>query len=45
LSDLGVPASLLLELCGREGMLAADVTAEVCQRLGCGDEVEELRGA
>jgi len=45
LSDLGVPASRLLALCGREGMLPADVTAEVCQLVGCGDEVEELREA
>lgn len=43
LADLGVPAARLLALCGREGMLPADVTAEVCQILGCGDEVEELR--
>ena len=45
LSDLGVPAARLLALCGREGMLPADVTAEVCQLVGCGDEVEELREA
>jgi putative tRNA adenosine deaminase-associated protein len=45
LSDLGVPAARLLSLCGREGMLPADVTAEVCQLVGCGDEVEELREA
>ncbi len=43
LADLGVSAHRLLTLCGREGMLPADVTAEVCQTLGCGDEVEELR--
>lgn len=43
LADLGVSAHQLLELCGQEGMLPADVTAEVCQALGCGDEVEELR--
>jgi putative tRNA adenosine deaminase-associated protein len=45
LSDLGVPANRLLALCGREGMLPSDVTAEVCQLVGCGDEVEELREA
>jgi putative tRNA adenosine deaminase-associated protein len=43
LSDLGVPASRLLELCGQDGMLPSDITAEVCQAIGCGDEVEELR--
>ena len=45
LTDLGVSAHRLLELCAHEGMLPADVTAEVCQTLGCGDEVEELREA
>jgi putative tRNA adenosine deaminase-associated protein len=45
LTDLGVSAHRLLELCAHEGMLPADVTAEVCQVLGCGDEVEELREA
>lgn len=43
LADLGVPAARLLALCAREGMLPADVTAELCQALGCGDEMEELR--
>jgi putative tRNA adenosine deaminase-associated protein len=45
LTDLGVSAHRLLALCGLEGMLPADVTAEICQRLGCGDEMEELREA
>jgi putative tRNA adenosine deaminase-associated protein len=45
LADLGVPAGKLLELCFHDGMLPADVTAEVCQAIGCGDEVEELREA
>ncbi|MFY1634767.1 tRNA adenosine deaminase-associated protein [Solwaraspora sp. WMMB335] len=45
LADLGVPARRLLSLCARDGMLPADVTAEVCQTIGCGDEVEELREA
>jgi putative tRNA adenosine deaminase-associated protein len=43
LADLGMPASRLLELCGQDGMLPSDITAEVCQAIGCGDEVEELR--
>jgi putative tRNA adenosine deaminase-associated protein len=43
LADLGIPAPKLLALCGHEGMMPADVTAEVCQVLGCADEVEELR--
>jgi len=45
LADLGVPAVRLLELCGQDGMLPSDITAEVCQTIGCGDEVEELREA
>ena len=45
LADLGIPAVRLLELCSQEGMLPADITAEICQVLGCGDEVEELREA
>jgi putative tRNA adenosine deaminase-associated protein len=43
LADLGVPGKKLLELCAQEGMLPADVTAEVCLLIGCGDEMEELR--
>jgi hypothetical protein len=45
LADLGVGSHKLLRLCGQEGMLPSDVTAEICQRIGCGDEVEELREA
>jgi putative tRNA adenosine deaminase-associated protein len=45
LNDLGISSSRLLKLCGLEGMLPADVTAEICQQIGCGDEVEELREA
>jgi putative tRNA adenosine deaminase-associated protein len=43
LNDLGITAHRLLTLCALEGMLPADVTAEICQRIGCGDEMEELR--
>lgn len=45
LGDLGVSAQRLLALCGKEGMLPSDVTAEICQKIGCGDEMEELREA
>ncbi len=45
LADLGISANRLLTLCGLEGMLPADVTAEICQKLGAGDELEELRDA
>jgi putative tRNA adenosine deaminase-associated protein len=43
LADLGISTQKLLALCALEGMMPADVTAEVCQVLGCADEVEELR--
>ncbi|MGV9216307.1 tRNA adenosine deaminase-associated protein [Micromonospora sp. RB23] len=43
LANLGISAQKLLTLCGHEGMLPADVTAEICEVLGCADEVEELR--
>jgi putative tRNA adenosine deaminase-associated protein len=45
LNDLGISAHRLLTLCGLEGMMPSDVTAEICQRIGCGDEMEELREA
>ncbi|MEU4239021.1 tRNA adenosine deaminase-associated protein [Actinoplanes sp. NPDC026619] len=45
LGDLGIAANRLLGLCGKEGMLPSDVTAELCQKIGCGDEMEELREA
>jgi putative tRNA adenosine deaminase-associated protein len=45
LADLGISSSRLLALCAHEGMLPADVTAEICQRLGCADELDELREA
>jgi putative tRNA adenosine deaminase-associated protein len=43
LADLGISAHRLLQLCGQEGMLPSDVTSEICARLGCGEEMEELR--
>jgi len=45
LADLGLPSHRLLELCAQEGMLPADIIAEVCQAIGAGDEIEELREA
>jgi putative tRNA adenosine deaminase-associated protein len=43
LADLGVPAPRLLGLCAQEGMLPADVTAEVCLAIGAGEAVDEIR--
>jgi putative tRNA adenosine deaminase-associated protein len=45
LADLGISSHRLLALCASEGMMPADITAEIAQRLGCADEVEELREA
>ena len=45
LADLGVPAHRLIALCAQEEMLPSDVTAEVCETIGCGEEIEELREA
>ncbi|MEV4758859.1 tRNA adenosine deaminase-associated protein [Micromonospora sp. NPDC049559] len=45
LADLGISSRQLLALCAHEGLLPADVTAEVCQIIGAGDEIEELREA
>lgn len=42
LSDLGVPAATLLNLCAKDGMLPSDVTAEVASLIGCGDVVDEV---
>lgn len=43
LADLGVSGKRLVGLCGAEGMMPSDVTAEIASVLGCADEVEELR--
>lgn len=45
LADLGLSAHRLLAICARDGMLPADMTAEVANHLGCADELEELREA
>jgi putative tRNA adenosine deaminase-associated protein len=43
LADLGISSHRLLQLCSQEGTMPSDVTAEICERLGCGEEMEELR--
>jgi len=45
LADLGITAHRLLTLCSQEGTLPSDVSAEICERLGCADELDELREA
>jgi putative tRNA adenosine deaminase-associated protein len=44
LADLGTSARDLLALCAHEGTLPADLISEVCERAGCQDELEALRG-
>jgi putative tRNA adenosine deaminase-associated protein len=44
LADLGTPARDLLALCAHEGTLPSDLISEVCERAGCLDELEALRG-
>ena len=45
LSDLGTSRRMLIELVNHEGTLPADVITEVCERAGCLDQLEMLRGA
>ena len=44
LSDLGVDEHMLLALCSAEGMLPADVITAICERVGCLEELERVRG-
>jgi len=45
LTDLGTSRRELIALVEHEGTLPADVITEVCERAGCVDELEALRGA
>ena len=45
LSGLGTSRWVLIELVNHEGTLPADVITEVCERAGCLDQLEMLRGA
>jgi putative tRNA adenosine deaminase-associated protein len=42
--DLGTPASDLLAMCAHPGTLPVDVLVAVCEKAGCGEAFEELRG-
>lgn len=44
-ADLGTKPAGLRELCVEEGMLPADAIYTICERAGCADVLEELRGA
>ena len=45
LADLGTPKRDLIALVTHERTLPSDVISEVCERAGCLDELETLRGA
>jgi putative tRNA adenosine deaminase-associated protein len=45
LADLGTSRRELIALVTHERTLPADVISEVCERAGCLDELEQLRGA
>lgn len=45
LVDLGTPGDVLIQLCAEEGALPSDVVASLCERAGCLDVLDELRGA
>lgn len=42
--DLGTPASDLLAMCAHPGTLPVDVLLAVCEKAGCGEAFETLRG-
>jgi putative tRNA adenosine deaminase-associated protein len=44
-ADLGTKPAALRELCAEEGLLPADAIYTICERAGCVDVLEELRGA
>jgi putative tRNA adenosine deaminase-associated protein len=45
LADLGTRPPDLRDLCVEEGLLPADVIYTLCERAGCAEVLEELRGA
>jgi len=43
-ADLGVSSEALLDLCTEEGYLPADVMSAICEKAGCVDVLDEVRG-
>lgn len=43
-ADLGVDSETLLELCAEEGYLPSDIMTAVCEKAGCVDVLDEIRG-
>ena len=44
LTDLGTSSDDLLDLCAEEGLLPADVLTGICERAGCVEVLDDLRG-
>lgn len=44
LADFGTGPDELIALCAEEGQLPADIITVLCERAGCVDTLEELRG-
>lgn len=42
--DLGMSASDLLAMCAQEGILPIDVLVHLCEKAGCGEAFDDLRG-
>lgn len=42
--DLGTPGADLLAMCEHQGTLPVDLLVAVCEKAGCGEIFEELRG-
>ena len=42
--DFGITAATLLSLCAEKGMLPADVITAICEKAGCIEALEDLRG-
>ena len=42
--DLGTPAVELIAMCEHEGTLPVDLLLAVCEKAGCGEVFEDLRG-
>jgi putative tRNA adenosine deaminase-associated protein len=42
-ADFGISSKALVELCGEEGLLPADVITAICAKAGCADVLEQIR--
>ncbi|HVF19526.1 MAG TPA: tRNA adenosine deaminase-associated protein [Mycobacteriales bacterium] len=43
-ADLGISSAALLDLCAEEGYLPSDMMTAICEKAGCVDVLEEVRG-